>query len=96
MGADHVIGSAWKVGETENGWTYHGAGIYTVQPETDPVKIQEAEERHREWRSLFEAVMATNDERGWDSPECQMARIDLSKWQQEQRLKRAKSPAAHR
>lgn len=62
-----------------------GMGIYMIEAETDPAKIQKAGEKFQEWSQLFSQVKETSNLFGWDSIECQVARYELSQWQLQER-----------
>jgi hypothetical protein len=60
-------------------------GAYRFEPETDPEKIKQHADNFAAWKELFDQVVHTRDEHGWESPECQYARMELHKWQMKRR-----------
>lgn len=62
-----------------------GFGMYRFEAETDLVKVEAAAASFREFRNLLSAVIKARDAFGWESRECNLARIELQEWQRLQR-----------
>lgn len=60
-------------------------GVYQFMPETDPVKIAAAQKWLEEFGQHLDQVVHTKEQYGWDSPQCQLARIDLQECQRKER-----------
>lgn len=60
-------------------------GTFLFEPETDPGIRSKNRERFEEWRGLFSQIHETAERHGFDSPECQMTRIQMSEWQSQRR-----------
>lgn len=58
-------------------------GVYQIQAETDPAKIEQNKKKHLEWKEKFEMAYQTLQEFGSESREHQWAMIQYKKWQQQ-------------
>jgi hypothetical protein len=64
---------------------YQGTGIYSFEPETDPIKIAAAQIRSAAFTTHINGIACTLKAFGWDSQECRLARMEMAKWQRQER-----------
>ena len=63
---------------------YEGAGIWSFEPITDPVKLAVAKVKSAEFKKHLFNISHKMDTFGWDSQECRKARMEMAKWQREE------------
>lgn len=64
---------------------YQGTGIYCFEPETDPIKIAAAQTKYQTFTEHLYEIAHTMNVLGWDSQECRLARMEMAKWQRQER-----------
>lgn len=64
-----------------------GMGLYIFEPvRLDPQQQAAADKRSKDFGDYIKGIATQRDLFGWDSQECRLARLEMARWQRDQRM----------